>query len=482
MNKLSLLLFLVICSCVSVISQMLYNPNDERFKSLYLEKVESDYTLQKEEFNRQRTLNEKQLISQREFNESEARFRTARITYQQAILSLAFEQPHIMIESAIKYQGADGKKRVKLTFRNTTGGFTAGKKIDLTDFEGLRTDQISNVYVSLLNDQKGIISQPYEAKITSMPYNRPVSVDFLLLQDLDNVTVKTVYAETSEEKKILLQRGTGAANVLITPKQFSQEADLGSSAVYALTFEPYSVMDRAYRLAALNLPRQITYDFIEAQTNARISQIQFSQDISTRNISLIIYLPEQYDSSSFVIDRPVVFFAVAIPESQSDEWAKDDRRYAVNELQRLNVGYVQLEVIPRGIARLEMRATNFYHELKPGEKAEVKLTVSNDGTRALNKIKVFASVPVEWVAITPEPIDLLAPGRSWNVLLTLVAPENVNVGDYEATVKTEAFSSNRKIESEGKKLHLHVLAASNMFMKTILIILLCSGLVGLIVF
>src|SRR6266852_1519378 len=135
MNRFSASLFLLGCSVSFVMSQVLYNPNDERFKSLYLEKVEGDYKVQKEEFNRQKSLYGKQLISQREFNESEARFTTARITYQQAILSLAFEQPHITIESAIKYQSPDGKKRVKLTFRNTTGGFASGKKIDLTEFE-----------------------------------------------------------------------------------------------------------------------------------------------------------------------------------------------------------------------------------------------------------------------------------------------------------------------------------------------------------
>src|ERR1700690_805720 len=144
-------------------AQMLYNPNDERFKSLYLEKVQTDYKVQKSEFERQKLLHDKGLISEKEFSESDANFKNAQITYQQAILSIAFEQPHITIEKAVKYQSRDGKKRVRLTMKNTTAGLIEGNKVQLEDFGGIRTDQIANVYVSLLNAQHSIASNPSEA-------------------------------------------------------------------------------------------------------------------------------------------------------------------------------------------------------------------------------------------------------------------------------------------------------------------------------
>lgn len=154
-------------------AQMLYNPNDERFKSLYLEKVQTDYKLQKKDFERQNLLHDKGLISEKEFSESQAVFKNAQITYQQAILSLVFEQPHITIEKATKYQSGDGKKRVQLVMKNTTGGLVEGQKVDLEDFEGIHPDQISNVYISLLNEQHAIISKPYEAKIPIMHFGDP---------------------------------------------------------------------------------------------------------------------------------------------------------------------------------------------------------------------------------------------------------------------------------------------------------------------
>ncbi|MEK7251572.1 MAG: NEW3 domain-containing protein, partial [Bacteroidota bacterium] len=452
-----LILWLAFLHCAS--AQMLYNPNDERFKSLYLEKMQSDYKVQKEEFARQKLLHEKSLISEKEFAESEARFKAAQISYQQAILSLAFEQPHITIDNAVKYQSKDGKKRVRLTLRNTTGGLIEGRSIQLEDFEGIKTDRIANVYVSLLNDKGAIVSKPYEAKVAAMPYNQPIDVQFLLLQDLDYVVVKCVYGDKSEEKNILLQKDESANRVLITSEQFSQEADLGTRAAYDLTLELFSSTDNVYKLDVLNLPRQLSYDFLEDQTNARLSQVKFSQDVNKRKLSLVVYLPDRYDSTSFVIDQPIRFFAAAIPRDQVER-INNEKNLSVSELDQMMVSYLRLELVPRGVGRIEVRAANFYQELKPGEKVQMNLTIYNDGTRRLDNIKVRADVPLNWISlVVPDLIQTLLPGKEEIVAVTITPPADVSVGDYEATLKTESFADNRKIESEDKKLRVHIVAS-----------------------
>ena len=48
--KRMLIMFLMVICVTHAAAQMLYNPNDERFKNLYLEKVQADYKVQKEEF------------------------------------------------------------------------------------------------------------------------------------------------------------------------------------------------------------------------------------------------------------------------------------------------------------------------------------------------------------------------------------------------------------------------------------------------
>ena len=466
-----------------VAAQMLYNPNDERFKSLYLEKTQSDYRMQKQDFQRQKLLHDKGLISERDYSQSEASFKAAQITYQQAILSLAFEQPHITIDNGIKYQGKDGKKRVRLTLRNTTGGLIEGRKIELEDFEGIRTDRIANVYVSLLNDAKAIVSKPYEAKIESMPFNKPIAVDFFLLQDLDNVTVKCVYGDKTDEKKIFLQKDESANRVLISSEQFSQEADLGARANYNLTLELFSSSDNVYKLDVFNLPRQIACDFLEDPTNARLSQVKFSQDINSRKIALAVYLPDRYDSTSFMIDAPITFFAAAIPRSDAEQVADKEKRYTAAELDRMNISYIRLELVPRGVGRIQVRAANFYQELRPNERVQMNLTVYNDGTRRLDNIKVQAESPLNWTStILPDLVPSLLPGKEETIAVTIIPPSDVSVGDYETTIKTEAFASNRKVDSEDKKIRIHISSSANILGTASLILLLVGILVGVVVF
>ena len=467
--------------CPSQAQNIFYNPNDERFKSLYLEKAMSDYRVQKKEFERQKSLFAKSLISEREFNDSEGRFKSAQITYQQAVLSLAFDQPHISIDKAVKFQSRAGKKMVRLTLRNTTGGLVEGRKVELEDLEGVRTDQIANVYVSLLNDKNSIISQPYEAKIEVMPRNVPVAVEFLLLQDLDNVIVKCVFGDKSEEKGILLQKDEGANHVLMASEQFSQEADLGARAAYDLTLELFSSTANSYKLEVLNLPRQVTHDFLEAQTNARLSQVKFSQDVNTRKLSLVVYLPDRYDSSSFRIDEPISFLAAAIPGDRALD-LEGGKAWTPADLDRENIGYVRLELIPRGTGRILVRAANFYQEIKPGEKVQMSLNVYNDGTRRLDNIKVRVDAPFNWVAsVSPDLIGVLLPGKEEQVSVTVAPPPDVSVGDYEATIKSESFASNRKVDSEDKKLRLHVAASTNLFGTLALIALLGGLLAGVVI-
>jgi len=477
-------LFIMLVLCTHLLAaQMLYNPNDERFKSLYLEKTLSDYKMQKADFQRQKLLHDKKLISERDFSQSEAAFRSAQITYQQAILSLAYEQPHITIDNGIKYQAKDGKKHVRLTLRNTTGGLVEGQKIELEDLEGIRTDRIANVYVSLLNDTKAIISKPYEAKIESMPFNRPITVDFFLLQDLDNVTVKCVYGDKVDEKKIFLQKDESANRVLISSEQFSQEADLGARAMYNLTLELFSSSDNVYKLDVFDLPRQISCDFLEDQTNARLSQVKFSQDVNSRKIALAVYLPDRYDSTSFMIDAPITFFAAAIPRAEAEAVSDKEKMYSAADLDKMNISYLKLELVPRGVGRILIKASNFYQELRPGERVQMNLTVYNDGTRRLDNIKVQAESPFNWTAtIVPDLVATLLPGKEETIGVTITPPPDVSVGDYETTIKTEAFASNRKVDSEDKKIRIHVTSSANIVGTAALILLLVGILVGVVVF
>lgn len=82
-----------------------------------------------------------------------------------------------------------------------------------------------------------------------------------------------IHGNKADEKKIYLQKDESANRVVMTSEQFSQEAGLGTRATYDLTLELFSSVENVYKLEALNLPRQVTSEFLDAQTGARFSQV-----------------------------------------------------------------------------------------------------------------------------------------------------------------------------------------------------------------
>jgi uncharacterized membrane protein len=121
--------------------------------------------------------------------------------------------------------------------------------------------------------------------------------------------------------------------------------------------------------------------------------------------------------------------------------------------------------------------------LKPGEQVQMNLTVYNDGTRRLDNIKVRAETPLNWNStIGPDLISSLLPGKEENVSVTITPPGDVSVGDYETTIKTESFASNRKVDSEDKKIRIHIGSSANILGTAALILLLVGILVTVVVF
>jgi len=130
-----------------------------------------------------------------------------------------------------------------------------------------------------------------------------------------------------------------------------------------------------------------------------------------------------------------------------------------------------------------VKATNFYQELKPGERVQMSLTVYNDGTRRLDNIKVQAESPLNWSStIVPDLVATLLPGKDEVVGVTITPPPDVSVGDYETTIRTEAFASNRKVDSEDKKIRIHISSGANLLGTAALILVLAGILIGIVVF
>ncbi|GAB4250143.1 MAG: hypothetical protein Tsb0034_29430 [Ekhidna sp.] len=80
-----------------------------------------------------------------------------------------------------------------------------------------------------------------------------------------------------------------------------------------------------------------------------------------------------------------------------------------------------------------------------GETMQVTLKVMNSGSLPLNKLKLSSRTPSKWQAsFSPEDIEVLEPGESADVTVSLTVPEKTLPGDYVSTftVKNDQTTSN----------------------------------------
>ena len=140
-----------------------FNQRDDEYRLLGLKRAKGAFEAAKAEYERQQDLFEQQLVSANSLEESRRNFSDAEVNYQQSLLAVLFEQQYVSVESAVKYQAKDGRKHVRLSLKNASGGSAEYRKllnIDDALFRSLQPDVVNNVYVSLLNDGNAIISQP----------------------------------------------------------------------------------------------------------------------------------------------------------------------------------------------------------------------------------------------------------------------------------------------------------------------------------
>lgn len=399
---------------------------------------------------------------------------------------LLFEQQFVSIRKALKTQDDDNVKRVLVTLENTTSATEEFSQIvNMEDqlFRSLQPDVIHNVYVSLSNDDGAIISSPYEIKIDRLKSGEPVTVDFDLLQDLDEVTVNIIYGNgASRNPKVFLEKDASANKVLIQSERFSQEVELGNSATYGLGLELFSGLDDTYKLEVVNLPASVTRYFNEQGEQGRISQIKFTESKNTIRANLQVSLPDR-PTADVPMDQPIDFYVMAVPVTKLDKFASHQGMWTEEDIRALDVGFVRLEMIPRGVGRLVIKAPQLYNELESEGPVEFTFEVVNEGTRRLDNIEFEVNAPFQWEKrIEPNVIPELGIREEITVRMFLYPPTDISVGRYETRLRSTSLSDNQPINAEDKTFTVQVAAQANVF-GTAFILLLIIGLVsGLVVF
>lgn len=478
--KKTLLIIVAILLFVPLLAQ-----EDQASLLLELKKARASYEIARQDHENDKELLENEAISQAEFNNSKNELLTREVDYQKLLLRLMSQQSYISIEKAIKYRTSTGEKRVKMTLRSTM----EGNQDYLKQFEQhfdvftpeMKSGKIFNIYVSLINiETQTIIGSPYEIRIPSIDLGNSGTVDFLLLKDVESIRVGLNYGGKEDHKNIYLEKDASTALVDIISSRFAQEADLGSTASFDLTLERFSTSDDIYHMTVLGLPRQITYDFLDGETNARLSQMRFNQGENVRKLTLKTFLPDR-DDEKVVIDQPINFYAIILTKEVYTKYK--DRMHELNEdaIAGLDGGKIRLELIPRGVGKIIVKAPSLYHEITSGDSVNMKIRIMNDGTRTIDNIRITTDNPMNWKSIiNPDVIPSLKPGEEVEVYTTIIPPKDANLGAQEVKIKTEAVANNRRVNTEDKTIRIQINASKSIGWTIVLILLLLGIVIGVV--
>jgi hypothetical protein len=454
---------------------------------LELKKARAFYDIAIQNFNTDKELLENDAISMAEFNQSKNELLTREVDYQKLLLQLISQESYVIIEKAVKYRTPSGEKRVKITLRSTM----EGNQDFLKQFEQhfdvftpeMRSGKIYNIFVSLINiEDQTIIGAPYEIRIPAIDLGSSCTVDFHLLRDVESIRVDLNYGGKKDQKNIYLEKDASTALVDIISSRFAQEADLGSSASFDLTLERYSNSDDIYQLTVLGLPRQITYDFLDGETSARLSQMRFTQGENIRKLTLRTYLPDR-DDEEVVIDTPIIFWAIILTKEVYNKYQEMLPGLGPDEIAKLEGGKIKLELIPSGVGRIIVKAPSLYHEITAGDSVSMKIRIMNDGTRTIDNIRVSSDNPLRWRSIIePDVIPSLDPGKEIEVNTRIIPPADASLGAQEVKIKTEAIANNRRVSAEDKTIRIQVNASKSIGWTLVLIILLIGTVAAIVYF
>ena len=149
----------------------------------------------------------------------------------------------------------------------------------------------------------------------------------------------------------------------------------------------------------------------------------------------------------------------------------------------LDVGYVQLDLVPRGIGELLVKAPLLSFSVKPGKPVEAPIELVNNGTRSLNNVEIDVDLPLNWTySVDPKNISRLNVSEEKRAVINIIPSADVAAGRYEVRVSTTSLSDEQPISGEDKTITVEIQPETNL-LGMIIIILLIIGLVGgLIVF
>jgi hypothetical protein len=473
-------LFAVMLTWLDVAAQL---PGDDRRSFVFaLMQARSQLELADSNYARTRHLYERRLVSTTELEASRAERERAMLDLLERWAESTASAPRLRVLRALKTRSAQGAPVVRLQV--SVGSVEAlGSFLDSLPPEVRRrldSARPAAAYLSV-KDEPGAggtaIGLPYERRI---PFDSGVrETEFKLLRDVDALVVALSSGGFTDERKVLLEADVSGA-ITVQSLPFSQEVDLGAEAQYEVTVERMSADPEPLRLSVHGLPPSITYHFTEMETGARVGQLRFSPDESRRSLRLTLSVPavEAGGPSPDSAYRFLVLAASRDLEVDESSGASDGARW-----REMGAGVAELEVVPRGVGRAELRVLNLFHEVVEGRSLAVDVIVRNAGSRALDQVRIATDLPPGWLAdANPREILELPPGEEQRVTMTVTPAKTAELGDYEARLRLEGSSGRTKIAVEPTVLRVRVRGQSGGFTTVLLLVALVAVGVATLIF
>ena len=390
---------------------------------------------------------------------------------------------HISILSAKKFR-IENQMMVTIQLKNTST--TEAMPSNATPEEIAAANEIRSIYVSLLDavDSTNIV-KPYEEKIPVLGYNETVDLTFQLQKDVDSLKVSMKYPELAEPdmRLIYLQKESALDVVNVSSLRFSQEGNLGSSVTYDLTLDRLAETENTFQLRVINLLNRLSFEFQDPETKSRQSQVKFTQEQSKRNLSLIVYLPEELDAT--YLDNTLEFYVAVVDETEANELGGVNNRLDLpdEKIASIQGGVERFELIPKGVPEIEVSVQNAFQTIKIGEQVNMTAKLKNIGTRDLIDLRMIVDVNPDWkYTVTPnEVIGSLQRNEEKEIQLTLNPPSDISVGEYQAKLTAEVTVDNREFEARDRSITILIESKSQLSITTMLVGALILIMIGIVI-
>ena len=388
------------------------------------------------------------LLSLAELERAQANAERARLETELSRAALVAALPDVRVVAATKGLGRHGEPHVTLVLETLAPG---------------RPGEARRLLLSLIHEGV-IVSEPYQ-KLVALPEapGKKLSLDFVLLEDVDRVSVVATSGNRREDIPVLLQRAESSRSVRISCKSFSQEGALGESVDFPLSLERSSLGASEIRLELVGLPAGFSHEWLDAEKKSRLGELRFAAGQRALGVNLRVFVPAHAQPEW--IDRAIDLAVVARRADGTGAAAEQGR--------------TALQLRPVGAPVLSLVSDNLLIEVPRGEARTVRVRVNNLGSVPARDVQFQVNVPLGIdLAVSPAHISSIGAAEAASAELRIRSNPDAISGEYSLPVRATTEARSARVESQEIAFRVVVLKPSYAVLKTALFAALLVFLLG----